>query len=139
MTKRKKTTSEGPGDDPMNRTKEEPLRAAAESPGTASTPEVPDAPAGHEDSEPIVLNAIITIAEAAALKDQLLAHINRKGEVTIDGAHVESVDTAGLQVLLAFVRTLQGHGAVIRWTGISSALLNTARLLGLEQQIGLQA
>jgi len=96
-------------------------------------------PAPARDSAPLVLDAVITIAEAAALKDQLLAHINRNGEVTLDGTRVASVDTAGLQILLAFVRTLQGHGAVIRWTGVSPALFNTAQLLGLEGQIGLKA
>ena len=92
-----------------------------------------------ESNEPIVLDAVITIAEAAALKDQLLPHINRKGEIYMDGSHVQSVDTAGLQVLLAFVRTLRGHDAVVHWSGVSQSLLETAELLGVASHIGLRA
>ena len=114
---------------------------------TAAQPEraltVAEAPAdrGREvaDGAPIILDTIITIAEAAALKEQLLPHVNREGEISIDGSRVESVDTAALQVLLAFVRSARAHGAVIRWTGISGALLNTAQLLGVAKLISLQA
>ena len=92
-----------------------------------------------DSNEPIVLDAVITIAEAAALKDQLLPYINRKGEVRVDGSRVASVDTAGMQVLLAFVRTLQNHGAVVHWTGASETLLGIAQLLGVAAHIGLRA
>lgn len=136
MAKRKKTSSRGPGDDSLKGIKDEVVPAAASQPrNTLSTPAV----ITIESSEPIVLDAIITIAEAAALKDQLLPHINRKGEVCVDGSRVQSVDTAALQVLLAFVRALQGHGAVVHWTGVSEALLGTAELLGVASHIGLRA
>jgi len=156
MTRRKKTSSRGLGDDPLKWIKDEAARAA-DAPGDpepevsmvseagraedgASTQATPSTPAmtAIESGEPIVLDAVITIAETAALKDQLLPHINRKGEVSVDGTRVESVDTAALQVLLAFVRTLQNHGAVVRWTGVSEALLGTAQLLGVAKHIGLR-
>jgi anti-anti-sigma regulatory factor len=122
-------------------------RQAEVSAKTAAQPEqvavAAEAPADHgtgtADSTPIILDAIITIAEAAALKDHLLAYVNQRGEINIDGSRVESVDTAGLQVLLAFVRTIRAQGTVIRWTGISGALLNTAQLMGVAKLINLQA
>jgi anti-anti-sigma regulatory factor len=134
MARRKKTSSRGLGDDPLKWIKDEAAPANTPQPAL-SAPAV----ATIESSEPIVLDAVITIAEAATLKDQLLPHINRKGEVSVDGSHVESVDTAALQVLLAFVRTVQGHGAVVRWTGVSEPLLGTAQLLGVASHIGLRA
>jgi anti-anti-sigma regulatory factor len=143
MARRKKTSSRGLGDDPLKWIKDETAPAAAPEP-RAPSPEPQAAPlapaeAVVEINSPIILDAVITIAEAAALKDSLLPHINRKGEVCIDGSHVQSVDTAALQVLLAFVRTSQGHGAVVRWTGVSEALLGTAELLGVASHIGLRA
>lgn len=98
-----------------------------------------DRGAGTAGGVPIVLDAIITIAEAPALKERLLPHVHRQGEISIDGSRVESIDTAALQVLLAFVRSVHAQGAVIRWTGISAVLLNTAQLLGVARLIGLQA
>lgn len=157
MARRKKTSTRGLGDDPLKWIKDEATpvteTSATPAPAVASPTESgraenivetlaaqPVAPATNTvaSNEPIVLDAVITIAEAAALKDQLLPHINRTGEVCVDGSRVASVDTAGLQVLLAFVRTLQGHGTVVHWTGTSEALLNTAQLLGVSKQISLQ-
>ncbi|HTT07903.1 MAG TPA: STAS domain-containing protein [Gammaproteobacteria bacterium] len=91
-----------------------------------------------QNHAPITLEPVITISEAAALKDQLLPHIGRSGEIIIDGSRVESVDTAALQVLLAFVRSARAQGAIIRWSGISSALQNAAQLLGIARLISLQ-
>lgn len=126
MARRKKTSSSGLGDGPLTWNGDQTAHAA---------------PAVNtiESNKPIVLDAVITIAEAAALKDQLLPHINRKGEIYMDGSHVQSVDTAGLQVLLAFVRTLRGHDAVVHWSGVSQSLLETAELLGVASHIGLRA
>ena len=126
MARRKKTSSSGLGDGPLTWNGDQTAHA---------TPAVNTI----ESNEPIVLDAVITIAEAAALKDQLLPHINRKGEIYMDGSHVQSVDTAGLQVLLAFVRTLRGHDAVVHWSGVSQSLLETAELLGVASHIGLRA
>lgn len=143
MTRRKKTTSRGQGDDPLSWARDVAQPAGASSPPDPEITETQTSPAAttaaaFENNGPIVLDPVITIAEAAALKDKLLPHINRKGEVSMDGSRVESVDTAALQVLLAFVRTLQGHGATVSWTGVSAALLNTAQLLGVAGQIGLR-
>lgn len=140
MAKRKKTTARGLGDDPLKWIKEDTAATAtSELPAPSPQPQVaPSAPVlpAIESSEPIVLDAVLTIAEAAALKDRLLPHLNRKGEICVDASRIAAVDTAGLQVLLAFVRTVQGHGAVVQWSGVSDALLNTALLLGVAGQIG---
>ena len=155
MARRKKTSSRGLGDDPLTWIKEVAHPAGASSPhdraasealvsGHAASIAQEQSPSATitttaiDSTEPIVLNAVITIAEAATLKEILLPHISRNGEVCIDGSRVESVDTAALQVLLAFVRTLQGHGANISWTSVSATLLNTAQLLGVAEQIGLR-
>ena len=143
MTRRKKTSSRGQSDDPLSWVRETAQPAGASSPSGPQVTETKALPAAttaaaFENNGPIVLDPVITIAEAAALKDRLLHYSNRKGEVRVDGSRVESVDTASLQVLLAFVRTLQGHGANVSWTGVSAALLNTAQLLGVAGQLGLR-
>ena len=94
--------------------------------------------AGSDVRPPIVLESIITIAEAAVLKELLLPHIGRKDEINIDGSRVESADTAALQVLLAFVRSARTQGATVRWTRVSDALLNAALLLGIARLVNMQ-
>ncbi|GEM_PF-3422545 len=106
---------------------------ATAAPGSGESAAPPD---GHV---PIVLEPVITIAEAAALKSRLLPYVGHGGEIVMDGSRVESVDSAALQVLLAFVRSARAHGAVIHWSGISETLLNTAQLLGLARLLSLQS
>ena len=140
MARREKASSTDAADSDRTAGKGQAAPAAGEqSPSPAPPPALSGSARGtSEGMEPIVLEAVITIAEAATLKDQLLPHINRKGDVYMDGSGVQSVDTAGLQVLLAFVRTLQGHGAVVHWTGVSESLLGMAELLGVASHIGLR-
>jgi len=56
---------------------------------------------------------------------------------SIDASRVVSVDTAGLQLLLAAGRTAAAHGRALRWAGASSSLVEAATRLGVAGILGI--
>lgn len=82
-------------------------------------------------SEAVHLPEHLTIQVATDLREQLLALADRQ-EVWFDGSGVERVDTAGLQVLAAFRKTLSEHGGAIQWAHQSRALSQALELSGIS-------
>jgi len=83
------------------------------------------------------LDERLVIENAGELCTQLLSCAGQDADITLDAAYVESVDTAALQVLLAFVRQVRGKGHTVNWQSPSDALLKTASLTGLAIDMGL--
>jgi anti-anti-sigma regulatory factor len=79
--------------------------------------------------------AALTIQNAGLVRDDLLTLLAGSGDVRINCAELAAVDTAGLQVLLAFRRSLEAGGRNLIWSGRSQPLLDMARLLGLQDQL----
>lgn len=79
----------------------------------------------------IDLGVSCTVAEIAALKAACLAALDGKDPPAIDGTRVERVDTAGLQVLVAFAIDCMERSVHFTWTGRSPALARGIRLLGI--------
>ena len=63
--------------------------------------------------------------------------ISATADVLVDGSAVERIDTAGLQMLVAFARHQAGRGKSLRWTAVSPELMRGSRLLGLDALLGL--
>lgn len=59
------------------------------------------------------LNGELTIANAAAIKTELLQAISADGPFELDTTGVGEVDAAGLQLLLAAVRSAASRGTAI--------------------------
>jgi len=106
------------------------------SPGTeAGLPAAISAPA----SATVALSAECTVSEAASLKERLAPLLEESQPVTLDVNAVQRVDTAGLQVIMAFVRERAGRGRTVEWQGAAPALTGAAQLLGLTSLLGLPA
>jgi len=58
---------------------------------------------------------------------------------TLDGSAVERIDTAGLQLLLAYRRAAAAQGHDTQWAGASDSLNEAADLLGLSSDLALPA
>ncbi|MEW6708055.1 MAG: STAS domain-containing protein [Pseudomonadota bacterium] len=58
---------------------------------------------------------------------------------TLDGAAVEKVDGAAMQLLVAFRRAAVAAGGSVHWTGASDVLREAASLLGLDVELDLPA
>lgn len=77
------------------------------------------------------------VSEAAALKSRLARLISERRPVALDIGRVERVDTAGMQLIAAFVRDRRRQGLAIEWHGRSATLSAAARLLGLDSLLEL--
>ncbi|GEM_PF-1027643 len=80
----------------------------------------------------VSLPAMLTLSNLNEFKAQLLQYLGRR--VQLSGAKVERIDTASLQLLLAFVNSPE---ITVGWADPSSELYNAARLLGLSTELGL--
>lgn len=61
------------------------------------------------------------------------------GAATLDGAAVEKVDGAAMQLLVAFRRAAVTAGGSVSWAGASDVLHEAASLLGLGAELDLPA
>jgi phospholipid transport system transporter-binding protein len=136
---RKKSRSKAAG---SRRARKSSVAAAAVAPVSVSAPMaaaaavMPSVPASAPTSTPVrqvrvVLGTSCTIQEAAAVRAHLLAHAAQPGPYEIDGASVEQVDTAGVQLVVAFALDCLEKGVAYRWIGRSPILEKAIELLGV--------
>ena len=132
MTKRKKATNApsrptrgGKKPDPSGET------GSARASAPAQTVEKP--------ATVLALAAECVVAGASALKESLAGLLDEPQPITLDITSLQRIDTAGLQVLTAFVRERASHGRAVEWHGAAPALTGAAQLLGLTSLLGLPA
>ena len=65
------------------------------------------------------------------MRAHLLAQAALPGPYEIDGGSVEQVDTAGVQLIVAFALDCLEKGVAYNWTGRSPALEEAIELLGV--------
>jgi len=85
----------------------------------------------------LTLAADCTVAEADGLKSELARLLDESGPITVDVSALQRIDTAGLQLLAAFVRDRRTAGRAVAWRGEASALEAAAGLLGLNDMLEL--
>lgn len=83
------------------------------------------------------LAAELNIKGVDDLKETLSTRLASGQPVRIDAGSVESVDTAALQLLLAFSRLHEMRSGELSWVKISDAFLESARLLDIDQHLGI--
>ena len=83
------------------------------------------------------LPAQCTIRDAALLLERLLQHLEPAAPVYIEASQVERIDTAALQLLVAFVQDRKAEGRAVVWLDCSEALVRAARTLGLSRDLAL--
>jgi anti-anti-sigma regulatory factor len=77
------------------------------------------------------LSADCTVAASTALKSGLLEVLREPTPITLDIASVQRIDTAGVQLIAAFVRERESLGLQVEWRGTAPAFTSAARLLGV--------
>ena len=80
---------------------------------------------------PTALAADCTIEHAPELQKQLAKVLADRACVTLDFSAVKRCDTAGMQVLAAFIRERREAGRDVELASMSENFLATAQLLGL--------
>jgi len=79
----------------------------------------------------VVLGVACTIHEAQALRAHLLEKAAHPGPYEIDGGGVEQIDTAGVQLLVAFALDCLERNIPYTWKARSPALEEATRVLGV--------
>jgi ABC-type transporter Mla MlaB component len=85
----------------------------------------------------LTLGPECTVADADALKSALASRLDEAGPVTLDVSALQRIDTAGVQLLAAFVRDRRTAGRAVAWGGRAAALETAAELLGLHHMLEL--
>jgi ABC-type transporter Mla MlaB component len=85
----------------------------------------------------LILAAECTVAGAETLKEELAWRLGESSPVTVDVSALQRIDTAGLQLLAAFVRDRRTAGRAVAWRGRAPALQAAAGLLGLYAMLEL--
>jgi phospholipid transport system transporter-binding protein len=118
---------------PAKRAAARPRPAAAR--GKAASPKSRIA-RGRRDGS-LILTAECTLAQTDALKSELARRLHEPAPVTVDVGALQRIDTAGLQLLAAFVRDRRTAGRAVAWRGRAPALEAAAGLLGLSDMLEL--
>lgn len=91
----------------------------------------------HTDRTEITLTGVLDVGVTRAAHDALGEALTRALPLELSAAGLERVDTAGLQLLLMFLRTARARGLAAHWREVSAALSGNAQLLGLAAALEL--
>ena len=92
----------------------------------------PGAETGHKTDGVFALAAECTVADAGTLKSGLSKLLDDAASVSVDISAVQRIDTAGIQILTAFVLDRMVQDREVEWCGYAPALTAAATLLGLN-------
>jgi anti-anti-sigma regulatory factor len=79
----------------------------------------------------VALGSACTIHQVQELRAHIMEQTAHPGPYVIDGTDVQQVDTAGVQLVLAFALDCLERGVHYSWTGRSPALEEAVRVLGV--------
>jgi len=85
-----------------------------------------------------VLPTSCTVRESAALKAELLPLIDRDNVITLDVRAVERIDTAALQLLVAFVRDRNQMHHDTNWIGAPECINEAVKILGMADTLNIR-
>lgn len=88
----------------------------------------------------IQLPAHLTISKVQSLQEILVKFTDdrNKDHLIIHAAEVERVDTAGIQLLYAFVQEARRRGITLEWDNPSQKLAAAAELLGMVSALEIE-
>lgn len=85
----------------------------------------------------IALNAVLDVRQVRRMHETLMPLVNDSAPLRIDGSQVTRVDTAALQLLAVFCRSVRAQDRPLVWESTSDEIRRAATLLNLEQELGL--
>lgn len=94
-------------------------------------------PVNNSDSKLYVLESVLSINTLNQLYDDFIVLSDHQGGVNIDASSVEKVDTASVQMILAFFRKKKQQSFSVQWLSPSEELINKISLLGLSEEMNL--
>ena len=88
------------------------------------------------DGNKITLSGVVDISAAESVYGEFEEMLGKGGDITINSAELDRVDTAVMQIILAAKLSLEEHHSILIWESTSEAMENTARLLGANEVFG---
>ncbi len=85
----------------------------------------------------IKLDSVLIINDVQTMYAQLEKMLESKQNITIDASAVEMLDTAMLQLLLAFVIKIKAQNKEVIWIKPSVEMISRAATLNLQARLGL--
>jgi len=89
------------------------------------------------ECETLDLGTKCTIIRAEELHTQMESLIQTGHDVELDASKVEQIDTSALQLLLSFHQALTQDGRALKWKSPSDQVVQTAKLLGLDDHLSI--
>jgi len=80
---------------------------------------------------------MLTIADVGDLYGRLLTSLAEGKSVSLDCSKIERIDTAALQIVLAYAKQLESQSAALSWLEPSDTFIKNASLLGLASELKL--
>jgi anti-anti-sigma regulatory factor len=109
------------------------VESGAEPTGSAAAP----APEGAAAPVPAILHlgAGLEIKDVETVHRQLAGMLDGGSPVTVDISHVAAMDTAGVQLLLAFQNEAAKRGLLVEYSGRSTAFTHALTAVGLGDAV----
>ncbi|MEM7762599.1 MAG: STAS domain-containing protein [Pseudomonadota bacterium] len=92
-----------------------------------------------KDDAVMTLAGELTIKTVESLQADFVAQIEKETPTVVDASDVSSIDTAALQLLVAFANEHVNQGGSLQWQGVSDTLQEQATRLGLHQILDFDA
>jgi len=89
------------------------------------------------DEISIACGDVVDISRVADFHQELKTALGKGGVIVLDGAEIERIDAAALQLCAAFFRDAAARKVQAKWLSPSELLIRAAGLLGLKDQLGL--
>lgn len=93
-------------------------------------------PAAASDSA-LMLDDALTIPDVAEVLERFRSSMDMGGALKINGAALEQLDAAGIQLICAAVKDARSQSMEVVWEGVSDHLRTSATLLGLASDLGI--
>jgi len=98
---------------------------------------IKDLSVSKKSGNSIDLGGSLVISEVEAYRSALLEALQGDSDIVIDGAEIEQIDGAGLQLLAAFALEAEKMHIAFKWCGASLVLCEASGQLGLAEVLRL--
>ena len=91
----------------------------------------------QNNTETIVFEDSLDVTLVAGYLAQFSQLLNEQKSIVLNGADIERVDGAGLQLLAAFFKSAELQQISVQWQGVSDSLKYGAKISGLTGVLAL--
>ena len=90
-----------------------------------------------DNTSKFCLDNVIDISCISTLKDSLSSLTTNAELISIDASQVERIDTAGLQLLLSFIKKMEIKHSAVNFISPSNEFVSAIKTLGLENSFSI--